>query len=499
MSKNSGKEEKALRWISDYNIERAILSVFLDNVDIQEDFLWKKLTAEMFDNKLSRAIFLEFQNSCLKSEKLDFLVLLDKISRDFVEYEVNDYFTFTTFTPEKELLDEYILSLKKTHKRRELNKIIQNFYNSTEARDNKKLAHLKSELENFEFDVEDEDSQIGTIDNKKMAEDFEKFIDLDEELLREGIPLYTGYKELDRATGWFDRGNMVVLGARPSVGKSMAMINIMESMHENGYKVMYFSQEMYAHYVYHRIISRNLEINSKKFKDPSRLTESEKKEIKKYMKKIKEDTNRHVYYNDDMSCVDIFTAAKQVKQKYWLDAIFIDYLGKIEPNSRLYKGRSTNEIVTEVSKQIFRLWKALNVVVFTASQLSRAGEKNNTSGLYRPKTTDLRDSGSIEQDADIIFGLTMDTDAKKQCLNKNDSVDYHFIGLKNRNGGIADVIMKFHPTIGKLKETFFETPENKEWVEETPNLLKTNNTEILNLLSEEDELDKEISEIFNKS
>lgn len=472
---DDSKELEAVRGISDFNVERAILSNFIDNQEQQQDFLAYKMSVDMFNNKMSKAVFLQLQEACVNSKPLDFLLLIDQLSKEsFLEAEINDYFTFTTFEPVVELLPHYVKSLKHTYNRKQLLWIISKIKESIEKRDDKVIAWLKHELESFSFSIEDEDSEIGIMSNTVVADEMLKFLEGDEEMKQKNEPLFTGYKSLDEATGWFERGNMIVLGARPSIGKSMAMINIMEQMHSQGYKVMYFSQEMYARYVYRRIISRNLKINSKKLSDPDKLTETEKNKIKKYLKDLKSDTTRHIYYNNDMSSVDIYAAAKQIKQKYWLDAIFIDYLGKIEPNSRIYKGRSTNEIITEVSKQIFRLWPSLNVAVFTASQLSRWGEKNNTEAIYQPKMSDLRDSGSIEQDADIIFGLSMDRDEKNKCYLDSDCVDYHFTWLKNRNGSINNVVMSFYPTIWTLKDKLDEeTTIIKENKVPTPSLLKT--------------------------
>lgn len=482
------KELEAVRWISDRNVERAILTSFIYNQELQQDFLSYKMSVDMFNDKMSKAIFLELQDASVNSKKLDFLILIDNLSKEFMEYEFNDYFTFTTFEPVIELLPNYVKSLKHTYNRKQLLWIVSQIKEWVEKRDDKVVAWLKHTLENFSFSVEEEDSEIGIMSNAVVAEEMMKFIEGDEEIKKKNEPLYTGYKSLDEATGWFERGNMIVLGARPSIGKSMAMINIMEQMHSQWYKVMYFSQEMYARYVYRRIISRNLKINSSKLSEPEKLTEKEKKKIADYLKKLEKDTRRHIYYNNDMSSVDIYAAAKQIKQKYWLDAIFIDYLGKIEPNSRLYKGRSTNEIITEVSKQIFRLWPSLNVAVFTASQLSRWWEKNNTEAIYRPQMSDLRDSGSIEQDADIIFGLSMDRDEKNKCLLDSDYVEYHFTGLKNRNGSINNVVLNFYPTIGTLKDKLDEASQANTNLNKTPtpSKLKTDWVESISI----DDIDK---------
>lgn len=409
------RAEKSLLGVSDYNIERGILFLLVYNNNLQEKFPELNLREDMFLSPIGKAVYNILLEANNNNEFIDFKILEDKLAKKYTGEDLNNFFLLDkTWRPQEVLFDEYIQVFKRLYKRKEFLDELSNAEVAIKERDDDRLNGIKDKLQNFEFDTKEDDNEIGTIEASFLVESFNKMLDGDAEAKKRGEPLKTGLKDFDALIGGVERGNMIVLGARPSIGKSMTMLNIMESMHSLGYKVMYFSQEMQTRYVFNRIVARNLKINAKKFKDPSSFTPEERTQIKEYLEEYANDHSRHLYYNPDMSSADILAAAKKVKKKYGLDAIFIDYLGKIKPNSRLYKNRSMNDIVTEISGQIFALGSALNVAVFTASQLSRSGQKNQAEGsLYIPRMEDLRDSGSIEQDADMIFGLSMDRDAQK--------------------------------------------------------------------------------------
>lgn len=484
------KIEKSLIGVSDYNIERWILYLTLLNTNLQEVFPSLGLVEEMFVSKIGKNVFRTILEFTSNQKTLDFEILSDALVKYHTDEELNTFFVFDRLNrPNESLYNDYILVFKRLFKRNEFLDYTLKAQEAVKKRDDETLDGIKSKLQDFSFDIEDDNPEIGTVSQEYLADQWEQLLEGDEEAVKKGQPIYTGYKSFDEKIGGFERGNMVVLGARPSIGKSMTMLNLMESMHSEWYKVMYFSQEMYTRYILSRILARNLKIDLKKFKNPEKLEEKEKKKIREFIEEFKADKTRHLYYNPDMTSADILAAAKEVKKKYGLDAIFIDYLGKIKPNSRNFN-RSTNEIITEVSEQIFRLGSALDVVVITASQLSRWSQKNTAEGsLYIPKMEDLRDSGSIEQDADIIFGLSMDRNAQKGWFKGQPPLDYHLTCLKNRNGPMADITLQYFPIYNKLEDWFSAIEEKTTETTPSPAFINTNNAEILNMDMDSDAAD----------
>ena len=274
-----------------------------------------------------------------------------------------------------------------------------------------------------------------------------------------GMP--TGYETLDKYTQGWQKGNLIILAARPSVGKTALSINLIYNAASlTGRPVAFFSLEMDAESICRRLISSVAQINSTNLA-LGNLTPDDWMSLDVARSKLK-DTQIFIDDTSAQKLNDIRTKCKKLKASHPdLGAIFIDYLGLITTNAKLGEVSKTVE-VGEISRSLKALARELEVPIICLSQLSRANEKNNR----QPVLSDLRDSGNIEQDADqvlFIYREDYQKPEKQQEEAKNNPTaegDGPFdqnkptkiIVAKNRNGKVGTVELQFLMNIGRFVE-----------------------------------------------
>jgi replicative DNA helicase len=267
------------------------------------------------------------------------------------------------------------------------------------------------------------------------------FAELDklEELSREGKAVTgttSGFEDLDTITGGFQPGNLIILAARPSMGKSALMVNFAENaaLHGAGKSVALFSLEMSESELAQRFIASQASIKGddlRKGKVPASR-----------WGKIMEASNRlaksPLYIDDssDLSVLDVRAKARRLLQQHpdGLGLILIDYLQLMRGD-----GRTDNRVeqIGQISRGLKTLARELECPVIALSQLNRGVEQRTDK---RPVLSDLRESGSIEQDADLVMFIYRDEYYDKESEREGIA---DVIISKHRNGGLATVELTF--------------------------------------------------------
>lgn len=241
-----------------------------------------------------------------------------------------------------------------------------------------------------------------------------------------------------------NKSELIIVGARPSVGKSSLMFQIAEHMAQKGANVLCFSLEMDLDQLLTRSLAQRLDIPINYIQD-GRVQESALEDNKNFYESI----NLHVIDNSGIGVESISMQSEDYARRNGVDLIVIDYLQLIKKT----KGHSTNAEVGEITWQLKMLAKKLNCPVMVGSQLSRESDKRSFGGDNKPRMSDLRDSGSIEQDADVVL-LIHDPAAYDKEADPNSR---EIIIAKNRNGAKGDFKMGFFGAQSK-----FVDPANKE-------------------------------------
>ncbi len=256
-----------------------------------------------------------------------------------------------------------------------------------------------------------------------------------------GVPCK--FRDIDRLTSGFQKGDLIILAARPSVGKTAFALNIATNVaFRNERAVAVFSLEMPAEQLIKRSIAAMGGIDSNELRNGDIISNN----IKKYHAAAERVMQCNLYIDDTpgIKINEIISKCRRLKQEQGLELIVIDYLQLIVGNS---KNDSRQQEVSNISRQLKGLARELEVPLIALSQLSRSVEKREDK---RPMMSDLRESGAIEQDADIVAFLYRED---YQNLNSDSSSDTGIIEVniaKHRNGATARVELAFEKNYSRF-------------------------------------------------
>ena len=253
----------------------------------------------------------------------------------------------------------------------------------------------------------------------------------------------TGYTDLDRMTNGFQRGDLIILAARPAMGKSALALNLaVQAARRNPGAVAVFALEMPADSIMKRMLSSESRVQSGKLRD-GRLSNDE-------MNRLFEAGNglaESLIYLDDTGSIkvnQIFSKCRKLKsEQESLSMIVIDYLQLITGS----RSDSRQQEVSEISRSLKILAKEMDCPVIALSQLSRKVEDRTG---HEPQLSDLRESGSIEQDADIVMFLYRENyyDKDKEAQEQIEVVDLSL--AKHRNGAIGRIQLAFEKGVSRF-------------------------------------------------
>ena len=248
----------------------------------------------------------------------------------------------------------------------------------------------------------------------------------------------SGFRDLDELTFGFQRAEMIVLAARPSMGKTSLALNMAEaaSMPRKGEGVatLVFSLEMSAAQLALRMLCARARINMKLLRE-GLLSKNGNEQSE--LIKAADDFSKSLLFIDDsshLSIMELRAKARRVHARHKLGFIIVDYLQLLSPtDARVPREQQ----VAEASRGLKALAKELDLPVLVLSQLNRSSEKENRT----PKLADLRESGSIEQDADVVLMLARPKDADEKFQVAADSAE--LIVAKQRNGPVGELKLTF--------------------------------------------------------
>ncbi|MDV3198284.1 MAG: replicative DNA helicase [Vigna little leaf phytoplasma] len=423
--------------------EQSILGIiFLDPTKIVD--VIDRLKATDFFNPFHQHIFSAMEDLFKEEKNIDYYVvyLLLKKRGQLIEGGREYLVKLGIVIPSFYHLDNYIdLVLDASLKRNIIHTASMIFYEG--------INNTEIDSQSFLNFVEEKMFQIS---KKKENRNFVKLQTLLEEvqtktmIRREHniIGLSTGYVNLDDITLGFKPEELIILAARPSMGKSTFMMNLAvniadERVNPQKPSIAIFSLEMSNEQLGSRILSASSYIVHKKIQ----LGLLNEKEIAALKVSIKNMNSLNIYFDDSatVNILDIRAQCRQLKKQNKLDIVIIDYLQLIQKsNKNFYHGFSNRqEEVSDISKSLKQMARELKIPVIALSQLSREVEKREDK---KPILSDLRDSGSIEQDADIVMFLYRPNYYKKSkeslpnsSSEPSSSSDYtELIIAKNRHG-----------------------------------------------------------------
>lgn len=269
--------------------------------------------------------------------------------------------------------------------------------------------------------------------------------------------LESGYHELDKLTSGWQNSDLIIIAARPAMGKTAFVLSMAKNMAVNyNTPVAIFSLEMSNLQLVNRLISNVCELESQKIKS-GQLTPMEWDQL---MTRVKHLFSAPLYIDDtpSLSIFELRTKARRLVREHQVKFIIIDYLQLM--NASGMKFGSREQEVSMISRSLKQLAKELNIPIVALSQLNRSVESRQGGDGKRPQLSDLRESGAIEQDADIVCFIHRPeyyTRSSEDASGNDIRGLAEFIVAKHRSGSVDDVKMRF-----KAKFARFENWEEED-------------------------------------
>ena len=254
--------------------------------------------------------------------------------------------------------------------------------------------------------------------------------------------LQTGFHNLDKLTSGWQNSDLIIIAARPAMGKTAFVLSMAKNMAvDYNTPVAIFSLEMSNLQLVNRLISNVCEIEGEKIKS-GRLSRQEWEQLNSRVRSL---FSAPLYVDDSpsLSILELRTKARRLVKEHGVKIIIIDYLQLM--NATGMKFGSREQEVSMISRSLKQLAKELNIPVIALSQLSRKVEERN-DGNKRPQLSDLRESGAIEQDADIVCFIHRPeyyTRSTTDAENRDIRGMAEFIVAKHRSGSVDDIEMTF--------------------------------------------------------
>lgn len=247
------------------------------------------------------------------------------------------------------------------------------------------------------------------------------------------------FPSLDEMTLGFQKGDLIIIAARPSMGKTAFALNLSTNIAKNK-TVGLFSLEMSSIQLFNRILASFSFIPGNKIRHPKNLSTLEMKKLYVATRNIK-GLNLYVDDSPGLKLSDLVWKARRLHKTKKLDLLVIDYLQLISINTRLSENRQIE--VAIISSTLKKLARELEIPIIALSQLSRRVEQRESK---IPMMSDLRESGSIEQDADLIMFLYREAYYKKDETSNSNIQSTDIIVAKHRNGATGDITLSFNPS-----------------------------------------------------
>lgn len=420
--------------------EKSVLgAMMLEKEAVSKAIQYLDYTA--FYKESHQTIFKAITNLFNENEPIDQISVIDRLKREKTLERVGGAYYITGLvesTPSAANVEYYAkIVLDKSILRKLITSSTEIQTEAYEARDSA-------------FDILDKAEQkIFALSESRLKTEFKNIVDVLHETFEHidaihkkklhttGVP--TGIIELDNLTSGFQNGDLVVIAGRPGMGKTALALTIARNAAvEYDIPVGFFSLEMADYQLAMRLLCAEAKVDSHLV----RIGKLPSNEWAKLSMKTGRLSKAPIYIDDSpaLSMMEIRAKARRLKAEYNVQMIVVDYLQLIKG----HKAESRLQEITEISRNLKALAKEINVPVVALSQLSRAVEQR--TGDHRPQLSDLRESGAIEQDADVVLFVYRPILYAKKSKSESSSIDKRkaeIIVAKQRNGPTDTVNVVF--------------------------------------------------------
>ena len=420
-----------------YLAEKSVIGSLLIDKDCIST-VYNILEPQMFTNELLGKIYHEYQRAFDRGYELTLPAIEQNLRSDAYPSEVimtvlRDCLA-ETFTSSE--VRQNALVVQNDYKAQKFNLIL----NSIKVSPNNlksQIGALQKELEALLDSREVSSKSLSQITLENKDKYFKE---------REIKPLHIGFDKLDELLGGLEGGDMIVIGARPAVGKSALVTQITSNLAKQGKRIGFYNLEMQNKQVYERFVVSESGIGLTRLRRAIRFLGDEEQRFNDANKTLERAENIVITSAGSRTVGEIKAESKHMDY----DIIIIDYLQLLKADTT-YRGNRAAE-VGEISRAIKSLAMELNIPIIALSQLNRASEGRETK---EPTMAELREAGNIEQDASVIMLMWN--------LDENDRTKKGLKIDKNRQGECGKIVMKFNGDTMRFEETNENCNDASNW------------------------------------
>lgn len=396
------------------------------------------LEPDMFTNELLGRVYHEYQRAYDRRYDLNLSVIEQKLRSesfpsDLIMSEMRECLSVTETSTNIVTHANVLVSDYKAHRA----DLILSSRKITPNNFKREIGVILSELEVLQSDRKASSKTLAEIAKENKSNYFcEKKIK----------PLHLGFDKLDNLLGGLRGGDLIIIGARPSVGKSALVTQIARNLDKQDKRIGFYNLEMQDDQVYERFVVSESGIGITRLRRATHFLGDEKERFDRANEVLEKSDNIHIISEGGKSVGEIRAESRHMDY----DLIIVDYLQLLKADTT-YRGNRTAE-VGEISRSLKNLAMELNIPIIALSQLNRASEGRETK---EPTMAELREAGNIEQDASVIilmWNLDENDRSRKGCKIE-----------KNRQGECGKVVMKFNGDTMRFEETSEDVKEASEW------------------------------------
>lgn len=399
-------------------MEQAVLASMLIDSNCSQDY--GLLNTDDFTSNIHKEIYLSIKSLVQRNKNIDYLTVYNDLNK---KVDLSYLIGLDNSLPSTANFKQYVDELKDKTLKRELKTLASKLIN-----DQLKGQELAELAEQEIFKLREETSTNEFTNLKDIVMDvYTEIEDIYYDKKERGIK--TGYEKIDEIVGGLRKQEYILLGARPSIGKTALGINIAQNIIMRNQTVAFFSFEMSKEQLVDRLIKSAALIDSTKVNKVkgSRMNDKDWSDLQKSASYLM-NKNLLIDDNPNRTVGDMQSMCRKLKREKGLDLVIIDYLQKVRSS---IKG-SKREQLEQVSNDIENMAKTLDVPVLVITSLSRANEQRE---IKIPVLSDLRESGQLEFDADVVIFLHRDYYHNRTDESKKEDADV--VVAKNRNGAIG--------------------------------------------------------------
>lgn len=431
--------------------ERSLLACTLLDENTVDDIVLNLQESDFYAPQ-HKIIFSAMKEVVKANKNLDFVLLADELERTAQIDAIGgiDYLTLlANSVPTAANYENYLEIVERESAKRKIARACNDILSNLKQADDK--TKLLADAEKAIFDV-GETNRTGDLEHIGNA--VQGFIQRCDDLYKNKDAfggLKTGFKRFDKITNGLQKGDLIVLAARPGCGKSSFAMNIVEETAKNGYVSAIFSLEMPMAQVVQRLMSGVANVSMGKISGSEKLVPDDFQKLLSAADVV----SKFKIFIDDSSLntpAKIMSKSRSLKMKHGLDLVVVDYLQLMKGDD---KAENRQQDISSITRNLKIMAKELQVPIIALSQMNRLFERDKDR---KPMLSDLRESGAIEQDADIVLFINKSTDTANENV-----VPTELIIAKHRNGETAEIPLVW---VGNLVH-FFDGNTNNTYETES--------------------------------